>query len=594
MLAYAANTPKAAGRAGSPQALALILLGHAAVISAVADGQARARRVAAVRTDGPDRYPGPAATAAIRDRGQTAAREPVTQQTFIDQERPIVDMGQTTSIALDTGPSLQDIETVIGSGPTTVIDPPEADPVRIGPRLATNENALKPPYPLDMRRAEQEATLRLKLTIDPRGRVIAVDPVGPANPTFLEAARRHILKAWRYKPATEDGVGGSLDDGDQPQLPAGGRVSIAIARDWQSACRGAYIRAMAILPPAVGPRAALRDLKAFLRQRSREQVIGAALAVLVTIIIVIIFFVNSKINTAPPPTDRLCRELRTRAGPTPTSSPTRRRRPRSGARPRKPAARNSRSSRRSSALSDAQVDGRGGAAGRSRARPHRPQSQCRLRHRQGRQDRRQGRDGARRPAACRSGCIGQSREKGAAAPRFTPRSNPAPMPASAGRPALRSSRRPGSRRVVIGIKDPDPRTAGEGVKLLRKAGIEVKTGVGKDAARDSMSGYLSRIERGRPRITLKLALSIDGKIALPSGESKWITGEDARAHVHLERAHSDMILVGRGTYLADQPKLDVRLPGLEEWSPRRALLTRGEDGRRLGNPFFSAGCLSTS
>ncbi len=134
----------------------------------------------------------------------------------------------------------------------------------------------------------------------------------------------------------------------------------------------------------------------------------------------------------------------------------------------------------------------------------------------------------------------------------------------------------GIARVVIGIKDPDPRTAGQGIAMLKKAGIEVKTGVAKGAARDSMSGYLSRIEQGRPRITLKLALSIDGKIALPSGESKWITGEDARAHVHLERAHSDMILVGRGTYLADQPKLDVRLPGLEDWSPRRALLTRGE------------------
>jgi len=134
----------------------------------------------------------------------------------------------------------------------------------------------------------------------------------------------------------------------------------------------------------------------------------------------------------------------------------------------------------------------------------------------------------------------------------------------------------GIARVVIGIKDPDPRTSGDGMKMLRKAGIEVKTGVAKDAARESMPGYLSRIERGRPRITLKLALSIDGKIALPSGESKWITGEDARAHVHLERAQSDMILVGRGTYQADQPKLDVRLPGLEQWSPRRALLTRGE------------------
>ena len=132
-------------------------------------------------------------------------------------------------------------------------------------------------------------------------------------------------------------------------------------------------------------------------------------------------------------------------------------------------------------------------------------------------------------------------------------------------------------RAVIAIKDPDPRTSGEGIAQLRKAGIEVKVGIGKRQARESMSGYLSRIERGRPRITLKLALSIDGKIALPSGESKWITGEDARAHVHLARAHSDMILVGRGTYNADQPKLDVRLPGLEDWSPRRALLTRGED-----------------
>ena len=134
----------------------------------------------------------------------------------------------------------------------------------------------------------------------------------------------------------------------------------------------------------------------------------------------------------------------------------------------------------------------------------------------------------------------------------------------------------GIARVMIGTKDPDPRTSGDGIKMLRKAGIEVKVGIAEEIARESMSGYLSRIERGRPRITLKLALSIDGKIALPSGESKWITGEDARAHVHLERAHSDMILVGRGTYQADQPKLDVRLPGLEQWSPRRALLTRGE------------------
>ncbi len=142
-------------------------------------------------------------------------------------------------------------------------------------------------------------------------------------------------------------------------------------------------------------------------------------------------------------------------------------------------------------------------------------------------------------------------------------------------------------RVVIGLKDQDPRTAGKGVRRLRRADIEVTLGVDREAARRSLSGWLTRLELGRPRITLKLALSIDGKIALPSGESKWITGEDARRHVHVERAHSDMILVGRGTYIADEPKLDVRLPGFEDRSPRRALLTRGEavaGWEILGNP----------
>ena len=142
-------------------------------------------------------------------------------------------------------------------------------------------------------------------------------------------------------------------------------------------------------------------------------------------------------------------------------------------------------------------------------------------------------------------------------------------------------------RVVIALKDPDPRTSGKGIRRLRCAGIEVTLGLARAEAKSSLSGWLTRLELGRPRITLKLALSIDGKIALPSGESKWITGEDARRHVHLERAHSDMILVGRGTYLADQPQLDVRLPGFEERSPRRALLTRGEavEGWEiLGNP----------
>ena len=117
----------------------------------------------------------------------------------------------------------------------------------------------------------------------------------------------------------------------------------------------------------------------------------------------------------------------------------------------------------------------------------------------------------------------------------------------------------GIARVVAALIDPDPRTAGRGIDGLKAAGIEVVVGFGAEEAEESLAGFLSRIRRGRPRITLKLALSIDGKIALPSGESKWISGEDARKHVHLERARSDMILVGRGTYLADAPRLDVRL-----------------------------------
>jgi diaminohydroxyphosphoribosylaminopyrimidine deaminase/5-amino-6-(5-phosphoribosylamino)uracil reductase len=145
----------------------------------------------------------------------------------------------------------------------------------------------------------------------------------------------------------------------------------------------------------------------------------------------------------------------------------------------------------------------------------------------------------------------------------------------------------GPARVVIALGDPDPRTNGAGIARLREAGIAVEVGPGAEPAARSMAGFLTRIRLGRPHVTLKLAMSIDGKIALPSGESKWITGEDARAHAHLERARSDMILVGRGTLEADSPKLDVRLPGLEDRSPRRALLTSGE-GRegwtRIGAP----------
>jgi diaminohydroxyphosphoribosylaminopyrimidine deaminase/5-amino-6-(5-phosphoribosylamino)uracil reductase len=132
----------------------------------------------------------------------------------------------------------------------------------------------------------------------------------------------------------------------------------------------------------------------------------------------------------------------------------------------------------------------------------------------------------------------------------------------------------GLARVVAALGDPDPRTDGAGFALLRAAGIEVVVGAEADSAARSLAGFLTRQRLGRPFVTLKFAMSLDGMIATATGESRWITGEEARADVHKERARCDMILVGRGTFEADQPKLDVRIPGLEHRSPRRALLTR--------------------
>lgn len=130
----------------------------------------------------------------------------------------------------------------------------------------------------------------------------------------------------------------------------------------------------------------------------------------------------------------------------------------------------------------------------------------------------------------------------------------------------------GVARVVIGCEDPDPRTAGSGLTRLHDAGIAEEL-VELAAVRDSLAGYLTRARFGRPHVTLKLALSLDGKIALPSGESRWITGEAARAHVHSRRALADAILVGGGTWRADRPRLDVRLRGLEGRSPEPVVLT---------------------
>ena len=132
--------------------------------------------------------------------------------------------------------------------------------------------------------------------------------------------------------------------------------------------------------------------------------------------------------------------------------------------------------------------------------------------------------------------------------------------------------------VTVAVRDPDPRMDGTGIARLREAGIAVTSGAFAEEARRSMAGFLARTMLGRPLVTLKLATSLDFRIAMADGESRWITSADARAHAHVERARSDAILVGSGTLRADDPRLDVRLEGLEDRSPRRLLLTRRETG----------------
>ena len=132
----------------------------------------------------------------------------------------------------------------------------------------------------------------------------------------------------------------------------------------------------------------------------------------------------------------------------------------------------------------------------------------------------------------------------------------------------------GVARVVGAVTDPDQRTAGAGFARLRAAGIEVAADVERDAGEALNAAFFTRQRLKRPYVTLKLALSLDGCLALTDGSSRWITGPQARAHAHLERVRCDVLVVGRGTLDADDPALDVRLDGLEDRSPRVAVLSR--------------------
>jgi diaminohydroxyphosphoribosylaminopyrimidine deaminase / 5-amino-6-(5-phosphoribosylamino)uracil reductase len=132
----------------------------------------------------------------------------------------------------------------------------------------------------------------------------------------------------------------------------------------------------------------------------------------------------------------------------------------------------------------------------------------------------------------------------------------------------------GVRRVVVALEDPDPRVAGEGLRRLRAAGLDVEVGLCAEEAAEVNAGFLSRLRLGRPLVTLKFATSLDGRIATASGESQWITGPPARERAHALRASHDAIMVGTGTVIADDPQLTCRLPGLDHRSPVRVVIDR--------------------
>ncbi|MEO6581595.1 MAG: energy transducer TonB [Sphingomicrobium sp.] len=201
MLAYAADRRRIAERHSSPRTLLLIAAAHIALIAAVMSA----------RLDLPQRvFPKPIIVTSIAIP-QPPPPEPVAQKTQTETKSIIA---QTPTIVPLPKPANDDPDKILippNSGGEAIGllprgDPlPILDPVRVGPRFATPPSQVRPPYPPSKLDREEEAVLRLKLTIDAGGRVIAVNPVGKADPAFLAAARRHLIAHWRYRPATEDG-----------------------------------------------------------------------------------------------------------------------------------------------------------------------------------------------------------------------------------------------------------------------------------------------------------------------------------------------------------------------------------------------------
>lgn len=203
MLAYAANAPRIAERRSAPNAMLFIVAGHVAVIAAVMSA----------RMDLPRKLFDPPIVVTPIPIPQPPTPDPNPRNPTQPNSGPTID--HPTPIdrlpgpsPTDLGPLTPDPGPIGGAGINLPPEPqpiPLADPVRLGPQLLTPVSELKPPYPSSKLLTEEEATLKLRLTIDEHGRVTAVEPVGRVDGVFLAAARRHLIGHWRYKPASVDG-----------------------------------------------------------------------------------------------------------------------------------------------------------------------------------------------------------------------------------------------------------------------------------------------------------------------------------------------------------------------------------------------------
>jgi protein TonB len=209
VLAYAAD--RRSRRRLSSRSLLLIATGHAIAIGLLITAK---MDISPIPKSGPTELvniplPPPPPEPKPQPKVQQDSRLPPPPDSRIDNPPPIIPVPQP-SPSFDAGPSINSVVPDIGPAlsnalPPPTLLPPPAAVVRVGPRAVTPSDLLRPPYPESKRRTEEEAQLRLRLSIDERGRVTAVEPIGNADPAFLSTARNHLTRYWRYKPATEDG-----------------------------------------------------------------------------------------------------------------------------------------------------------------------------------------------------------------------------------------------------------------------------------------------------------------------------------------------------------------------------------------------------